>query len=227
LAENIVRETALGLVDIKLCAIDDAWSGPKFAIPGLSGSNRSAHHTLEIVHRVFGMHVIECDVPSSSALSRELIANADFHDCYRAPLARPELGIIAIFFALFGHTPLWMKLLLIARNAAGRLAGLEVPTVGEIMQPTAKGEYRVGEKIGPWPIFFIGDDEIIAGRNNKHMDFRLSVLKAIDGDATSVVVSTICTVHNVFGKIYLFFVVPFHRRGVRSLMSNAVAARRI
>src|SRR4030088_818907 len=173
------------------------------------------------------MRVIECDVPSSSVLSRELIANAHFHDSYRAPLARPELRIVDIFFALFGHTPLWMKLLLIARNAAARLAGLEVPTGGEIMKPTVRRQYCVGEKIGPWPIFFIGDNEIIAGRNNRHMDFRLSVLKAIDGDAVSVVVSTICTVHNVFGKIYLFCIVPFHRNAVRSLMSNVVVAERL
>jgi hypothetical protein len=173
------------------------------------------------------MHVIECDVPYSSVLSRDLIANADFHDSYRAPLAHPELGIVGIFFALFGHTPLWMKLLLIARNAAARLVGLEAPTVGEIMKPTVRREYRVAEKIGPWPIFFIGENEIVAGRNNKHMDFRLSVLKAIDGDTPSVVVSTICTVHNLFGKIYLFFITPFHRMGVRSLMSNALARKRL
>jgi hypothetical protein len=173
------------------------------------------------------MHVIECDVPSSSGLSPDMIGNADFHDAYRAPLARPELGIVDIFFALFGHTPLWMKFLLIARNAAAGLVGLDIPTVGEIMKPTVRREYCVGEKIGPWPIFFIGDNEIVAGRDNKHMDFRLSVLKAIDGDAMSVVVSTICTVHNVFGKLYLFFVVPFHRHGVRSLMSNVVVAERL
>jgi hypothetical protein len=173
------------------------------------------------------MHVIECEVPPSSELSRDLIANADFRDSYRAPLAHPELGVVEIFFALFGHTPLWMKFLLIARNAAASRSGLEAPTVEEIMKPIVRSEYRVGEKIGPWPIFFIGDNEIIAGRNNKHMDFRLSVLKAMDGDAMSVVVSTICTVHNVFGRIYLFFIVPFHRHGVRSLMSNAVVAKRL
>jgi len=83
---------------------------------------------------------------------------------------------------LFGHTPLWMKLLLIARNTLARLFGLEVPTVGEIMKP---------------------------------------------GIRSTVVVSTICTVHNAFGKIYLFFIVPFHRHGVRSLMSNAVVASRL
>jgi hypothetical protein len=175
----------------------------------------------------FGMHVIECDVPSSSALSRDLIANAYFHDSYRVALARADLGIVDIFFALFGHTPLWMKLMLIVRNAAARLVGLEAPTVDEIMTPRVRETYRVGEKIGPWPIFFIGDDEIVAGRNNRHLDFRLSVLKAMDGDAASVVVSTICTVHNFFGKIYLFFIIPFHRKGVRSLMSNAVIAKRL
>jgi hypothetical protein len=98
---------------------------------------------------VFGMHVIECDVPSSSVLSRDLIGNSYFQDAYRAPLARPELGIVDVFFALFGHTQMWMKLLLIARNAAARLVGLEVPTVGEIMKPTVRSKYCVGEKDRP------------------------------------------------------------------------------
>jgi hypothetical protein len=173
------------------------------------------------------MHVIECDVPSTSALSPDLIDNSSFHDSWRAPLARPELGIVDIFFALFGHTPLWMKSLLIVRNAAARLVGLEAPTVAEIMQPTVHKVYGIGDKIGPWPIFFIGEDEIVAGRNNKHMDFRVSVLKAANGETARVVVSTICTVHNLFGKIYLFVIVPFHRSGVRSLMRNAVVAKRL
>jgi hypothetical protein len=173
------------------------------------------------------MQVIECDVPSSSALSRDLIRNAYFRDSYRASLAHPGLGIVEIFFALFGHTPFWMKSLLIVRNAAARLFGLEAPSVGEIMRPPVKSAYRVGDKIGPWPIFVLADNEIVAGRNNKHLDFRLSVLKTRDGDATDVVVSTICTVHNVFGKIYLFFIVPFHRAGVRSLISSALAAGRL
>jgi hypothetical protein len=173
------------------------------------------------------MHVVECDVPSTSALSRDLIDNCDFHDSWRVPLARPELGIVELFFALFGHAPIWMKLLLIVRNAAARLVGLEAPTVAEIMQPRIRKAYSVGEKIGPWPIFFIGRNEIVAGRNNKHMDFRLSVLKAVDGETPSVVVSTICTVHNRFGKIYLSVIVPFHRSGVRSLMRNAVVAKRL
>jgi hypothetical protein len=173
------------------------------------------------------MHVIECDVPPSSALSRDLIRNAYFRDSYRVPLTRPDLSIVEIFFALFGHTPFWMKALLITRNAIARRFGLEAPTVAEILHPAVRATYNVGDKIGPWPIFHISANEIVAGRNNRHLDFRLSVLRVMDGDAASVVVSTICSVHNFFGKIYLFFIVPFHRTGVKSLMFNAVTAKRL
>src|SRR3954451_21192159 len=116
------------------------------------------------------MNVIECDVPTSSALSRDLIRSAWFHDSYRVPLARPGLSIVNIFFALFGHTPFWMKALLIARNAIARRFGLEAPTAAEILRPAVCARYRVADKIGPWPIYSIGNDEIVAGRNNKHLD---------------------------------------------------------
>ena len=59
------------------------------------------------------------------------------------------------------------------------------------------------------------------------LDFRLSVLRVKDADVESVVVSTICSVHNFSGKIYLFFIAPFHRTGVKSLTSNAVTAKRL
>jgi len=174
-----------------------------------------------------GMQIIECNVPTTSALSRDLIRSAWFHDSYRVPLVRPGLSIVEIFFALFGHTPRWMKALLISRNTIARWCGLEAPTAAEILTSTVRASYGVGDKIGPWPIFFIGDNEIVAGRNNKHLDFRLSVLRIRDGAAESIVVSTICSVHNLAGKVYLFFIVPFHRTGVRALLAYAVAAKRL
>ncbi len=171
--------------------------------------------------------VVECELPSGSMLVRDLAGIIHFRDSYRAPLAHPEHNIIELFQAVFAHKPLPVKCLLIVRNMAARLGGLEVPTVGEIMNPDLKDSYKVGEKIGPWPIFFLGRDEIVAGRNNRHIDFRVSVLKAAEGDTASLAVSTVCTVHNWFGKVYLLLVGPFHRRGVQLLMSNAIRAGRI
>jgi len=173
------------------------------------------------------MNVVECDVPSGSMLGRELIEAAYFRNAWRAPLSRSELGVVEVFFGIFAHHPMWMKLLLIVRNKVASLAGLDAPTAAEILHVEIRDRYAVGEKLGVWPIFFLSEDEVVTGRNNRHLDFRLSVLKVPDGDSTSVVVSTICTVHNLAGKLYLFFVVPFHRYGVRKLMANALAARRL
>jgi hypothetical protein len=173
------------------------------------------------------MSVVECDVPSGSMLGRELIERAYFRDSWRAPLSHRELGIVDIFFGIFAHHPLWVRRLLIARNKVASLAGLDAPTLSEILHVEIKDRYVVGEKIGVWPIFGLSEDEIVAGRNNRHLDFRLSVMKMSDGGETSVVVSTICSVHNLAGKLYLFLVVPFHRYGVRKLLVNALAARRL
>lgn len=173
------------------------------------------------------MKVVECDVPSGSMLSRELIERAYFRDSFRVSLNREDLSVTDMFLAIFSHHPLWMKLLLIARNKAASLAGLDTPTASEILHPDIKDRYVVGEKIGVWPIFSLSEDEVVAGRNNKHLDFRVSVLKLPEGDGSSVVVSTVCKAHNRSGKLYLFFVVPFHRYGVRTLMANALTARRL
>lgn len=171
--------------------------------------------------------VVECEVPVSSVLDRRSIEAAYFRDSYRAPLARTGVPIVEVFFSIFGHHPAWMKLLLVVRNRVASLCGLDAPTASEIINLKVKSSYSVGEKIGVWPIFALTETELVAGRNNKHLDFRLSVLKEADGQRESVVVSTICTVHNRFGRVYLFFIVPFHKWGVQQLLSRAIVAGRL
>ena len=59
------------------------------------------------------------------------------------------------------------------------------------------------------------------------MDFRVSVLRVNKGDVSKVVLTTIVSPHNFFGKAYLLLIVPFHKFGVKTIMANAVAAKRI
>jgi hypothetical protein len=51
------------------------------------------------------MNVVECDVPSGSMLSRDVIEHAYFRDSCRAPLSRRDLGIVDVVFAIFAHHP--------------------------------------------------------------------------------------------------------------------------
>jgi hypothetical protein len=173
------------------------------------------------------MNIVECGVPSTSALGRDVIESAYFSDSYSAPLTRPDLAITDIYAAIFAHPPLTMNLLLIVRNAIVRRFGLRAPAAAVIMRAELKGRYAVGETVGLWSIFFIDKNEIVAGGNDRHQDFRVSVLRVHAANEASVVLSTICTVHNLFGKIYLFFIVPYHRHAVKTLLRNAVAAGRL
>lgn len=171
--------------------------------------------------------VVKCTVPLASGLDSRWVRTAYFQDSYRAPLTRPRADIIGIFFALFAHHPLWVKLLLVTRNRIAIWCGLNAPSTAEMMSTEIKSSYSVGENIGVWPIHALTENEIIAGRDNKHLDFRLSVLREVNNGAESVTVSTICVVHNMAGKIYLFFIVPFHKWGVQRMTARAVSAGRL
>ena len=173
------------------------------------------------------MTVVACAPPLESGLGRTAIETAYFSDAYRSKLSEPDTPIVEIYAGLFGHAPLYVKLILVVRNTLARFAGLETPTVAEIMRVKIAGAYEVGDKIGPWPVFVINADEIVAGRDNRHLDFRLSVFREVDGGVGQVTVSTLCHVHNPAGRIYLFFITPFHRFGVKALMRRAAAAGRI
>ena len=183
------------------------------------------------------MNTIESDVPLASMLDRRMVDAAYFRDAYRVPLRHARASVVDIFFAILGHHPMWMKWVLIVRNRIATMCGIDAPTAAEIMHPNVKSRYAVGDKIGPWPIFFLSETELVAGRDNKHLDFRFSVLKESigdsgndanhDGESTSAVISTVCTTHNLFGKIYLFFIIPFHKWGVQRLIANAIVSERL
>ena len=173
------------------------------------------------------MTVEECDFPQASSLDRQMVEAAYFQDSYRAPLRKEHSTMAAIFFDLFGHNPGWVKALLLMRNRIAAACGLEVPKASDIQHPIQKAHYAVGDVIGPWPIFALTEHELIAGRDNGHLDFRLSLLRERRGDQSSIVVSTVCDVHNLYGKIYLFFIVPFHKWGVKQMIARAIHAGRL
>ena len=173
------------------------------------------------------MPVIPCDLPIETAIDRTLVENAYFTDSYRAPLTHGDASVVDIFFAIFGHHPLWLKAILLARHRVGGLFGLNAAATSDILAPARASSYRVGDNIGPWPAFHLGDVELIAGRDVKHLDFRLSVLKQGSDEAMFVTVSTVCRTHNWFGRLYLSVIAPFHKWGVQRLMAKAVQEGRL
>ena len=173
------------------------------------------------------MAIVACMLPSNSALDQALREGASFTDSYRVPLVHSRASVVDIFFAIFGHHPAWLKAVLLVRHRVGAWFGLSAASTAEVLSPGRAASYRIGDKIGPWPIFHLGEGELIAGRDNKHLDFRLSVLRQGSDQTAFVIVSTVCRAHNWFGQLYLFVIAPFHRWGVQRLMARAAQAGRL
>nr|WP_316640125.1 DUF2867 domain-containing protein [uncultured Roseateles sp.] len=173
------------------------------------------------------MTVAPCTLPTSTAIDRELVEQAFFADSYQVSLAHSSASVVDIFFAVFGHHPPWLKTALLVRHRVGAWFGLQAASTAEVMRPARAASYRVGQHIGPWPIYFLDEGELVAGRDNKHLDFRLSVLKHGSGPSASAVISTVCRTHNGFGRIYLLAIAPFHKWGVQRLIRRASQAGRL
>jgi Protein of unknown function (DUF2867) len=165
-------------------------------------------------------------LPSSSRLSAEQ-ADAYYSESYEVPLSRSDLKMHEIYDAIFEHLPWWGRALIVLRNFVVSPFGLRTEPAAKVWRPVQKGSYAPGDKIGRFTLYAIDENEVVAGGDDKHLDFRVSVMRLNEKGARNVVVSTLIFVHNLFGKIYLAFVLPLHRFGMQRLLADAVKHRRI
>ena len=172
------------------------------------------------------MKAIACEFPIQTRLPSHL-EPITFWDAYTVGLVEPGLTMEQVYLGIFGHPPAVFKFMLGLRNRIVSVFGLSGPTAAELHQIEIKSDYRVGEKIALFTLLETGQDEIIAGGDDKHLDFRVSVLRLQQGDRTEVIVTTVVKTHNLLGRCYLFLIKPFHRYGVKRLVSDASAAGRI
>ena len=173
------------------------------------------------------MPIMACDLPAGTALDPDMLAHADFRDAFSVRLSQPGRPPAALFVAIFGHRPWWMKMVLIARHAIGSAFGLASSRPSDILSVTAGANPGQGGSIGGWPLFWLDEQELVAGRDNRHMDFRLSLMTIDRATGQDLVVSTLCRTHNRFGRLYLAAIIPFHRWGLRLLVRRARAAGRL
>lgn len=173
------------------------------------------------------MTVADCPLPPQTAIDPRLVAGAAFVDAQQVALRRGSATTVDLFFAVFGHHPAWLKALLLLRHRVGAWCGLQGAATAEIVSPRRAARYSVGQRIGPWPIYHLGDHELVAGRDNRHLDFRVSVLRRAGGQGAWAVVSTVCVTHNTVGRLYLRAIAPLHRWGMRRLLQRASAAGRL
>jgi hypothetical protein len=113
---------------------------------------------------------------------------------------------------LFAARPAWIGHLMQLRDTL--VAGFGLKTARRLTR-------AAGQRVGIFKVYETHADEIILGEDDKHLDFRVSVLVR-PGDANSqLVVSTMVHCHNLLGRAYITLIAPFHRRVVLAHLQRA------
>jgi len=149
--------------------------------------------------------VIKTQLPHNSLLLERINAT-DFIDCYCVD-SELEPRLAAKIITSF---PGWARFLLLIRNFVIKPFGLSSDG------PAA------ADKLGAFPVEIDSPQEIIAGFNDKHLNFRVSIISQ-DGQ---VFLATWVRTNNIAGKIYLNTILPFHILIARNALSRVHDASR-
>ncbi len=161
--------------------------------------------------------VTTVELPAESAIAR-LYASTNLADAYSTALpagATTNPEVLARF--IFGRMAPWASGLMKIRDVIVAAFGLK--TAAHLMR---LDENARAQRVGIFKVYGVSEREIVLGEDDKHLDFRVSVL-CLSGSAGErrLVLSTVVHCHNRLGRAYIHLIAPFHRLIVRSCLRRA------
>ncbi|WFU16794.1 DUF2867 domain-containing protein [Bradyrhizobium sp. CB3481] len=143
-----------------------------------------------------------------------LLAGAQFADAFCIEVGDRDLDARHAAERMMARQPRWAELLVRLRNFL--VAPLGLKTSGA--NPDAPRDM-----IGIFPVVSETPDRLIAGFNDRHLDFRVVVDVTAAGEARQVTATTVVKTHNRLGRTYLAIIMPFHRLIVPALLRQIAA----
>jgi hypothetical protein len=162
-------------------------------------------------------------VPPNSQISQHLV-NANFFDAFQINLTPCKRSALEIYLEVIAKTPSWISFLMALRNRAAPMFGIKnLGSLTNINCNKKASEYQVGDRVGIFTIHSMTDNEVILMDSDQHLDAKISICKipSLSDSENAVTVSTVVHVHNLLGHVYMFFVVPFHKRIVPSVLHQS------
>jgi Protein of unknown function (DUF2867) len=163
--------------------------------------------------------VREVPPPAESGVASWFDA-ADLADAFAVPIDAADVakGVDSLARSALGDPAPWIRLLLGLRDAL--VAGFGVKTSQEVRRAAIADN---AERIDFFRILARSDRELILGEDDRHLDFRLSLLLRVrpDGSGDELVATTVVHCHNALGRMYLALIAGFHRLVVIGNLSRA------
>jgi Protein of unknown function (DUF2867) len=137
-----------------------------------------------------------------------LLAGAQFIDAFSIVVDDDALDARHAAERMLGRSPRWIEKLIALRNALVAPFGLKTPA----------RKVAAADSVGAFPIVSESPGRLVAGFNDKHLDFRLVVDVVAEAGGRRVTATTVVLTHNLFGRTYLAIILPFHRLIVPSML---------
>lgn len=154
------------------------------------------------------------EIPDSS-LIKIGFDNIDYWDSYKTE--RIVSGTIENITTDMFELPNWANILLSIRNRAVKIFGLKTDSTKSVNDPV---NFVVGSKAGFFNVIDRNENEIVLGENDKHLNFRVSVLIKKQDAISVIYLITIVKFNNIWGWIYFLPVKPFHQLIIKTMLKN-------
>lgn len=162
------------------------------------------------------MRIVSTSLPADTLVASALPV-VDYLDAFRGELRADGATLDEAFKSFFRTAPGWLSAMLDFRNRITRRLGLKAPAGASAAERAAiLRDLKVapGESVGLFRIFARAEHEVLAGEDDKHLDFRVGMLLEPvppGGGPRGLIVATAVRMHNPFGRFYFALVRPFHR----------------
>jgi len=115
---------------------------------------------------------------------------------------------------MVGTMPRWSKRLLWLRNVVVAPFGLKP---GDPSNNQSNADH-----VDFFPVLSKDETRIVLGLDDRHLDFRILLERYPTESGSRYRLTTLIERHNLFGRLYLFLILPFHRLIVQSVLKNAL-----
>jgi len=126
----------------------------------------------------------------------------------------------------FNSGPKWADFLMSIRDKIVGLFGLKTAsTISEEERNHVVLKFEEGEQLNIFKLYSKSESELIMGDDDKHLNFRVSLLldsTDVDSKKKKILITTVVTYRNWLGKIYFIPVKPFHTLIVKETMKRMI-----
>lgn len=178
--------------------------------------------------------IVACPLPSNSIIQSSFPA-IDYDDAFIGNFSfLDDLSIEECVHAFFESAPNWVRKLIGFRDTLVRIFGLKSSGVINQKPQEANFKVEVGNGLGLFKIIEKSDREVMMGEDDKHLNFRVSLLLTREDNSNNynLTIATAVKMKNLWGKLYFLPVKPIHKlivpvmlRGIIRHLQNQVSSR--